>query len=256
MSNFQSQKGQTLIETLAALFILVMGVTSAVGLALYAFNSSSSVTKQIIAAGLAREGVEAVKNIRDSHWLSGTFNINSCYDFATASSTGASCYADWLGTGGPKSPFCIDPTSNTGNCDGSGTSETYALGITNSFGAPAGLWNIIRQRGSTHFGMSFDSVNSNGTGFYNQDGVTDCSGLGVADYCRKIIITKLTSAGTVYDPGTYGGASNPGPLLQVQSQVWWIDRKCPRVLDFTSAPAGCKVELDTYLTNWKNYQLP
>jgi hypothetical protein len=248
--DFKSQSGQTLIETLAALFILVMGITSSVGLALYAFSTSSAVTKQIVAAGIAREGVEAVKNIRDMNWLK--YTTSNCYDFATASSTAGTCFTQWLGTGGSV-PFCIDPTNNAGNCNGLGlTKEDYALGIDSSFGSSGTLWHMYRQRGGAQYGMSFDPTNSSGMGFYNQDGNTDCAGTTIADYCRKI----TTTAGTVYDPATYGGAQNPGPLLFVQSEVWWVDKKCPRVLDFTSAPAGCKVELDTYLSNWKNYKLP
>ena len=57
-----------------------MGVSSAVGLAIYAFNSSSSVTKQIIATGLAREGIEAVKNMRDTNWLQQTTIDTNCYN--------------------------------------------------------------------------------------------------------------------------------------------------------------------------------
>ena len=64
---FPRNKGQTLIETLAAVFILVMGVSASVGLAIYAFNTSGGVVKQIIATGLAREGLEAVRNMRDSN---------------------------------------------------------------------------------------------------------------------------------------------------------------------------------------------
>jgi len=41
-------------------------------------------------------------------------------------------------------------------------------------------------------------------------------------------------------------------LITVQVKVWWTDKKCPAVDTYPGA-GKCSVELDTYLTNWKNY---
>jgi Tfp pilus assembly protein PilV len=57
-SNLQS--GQTLIETLVAALVLVMGITAAVTLAIYGFTATEGINKQLIAVGLAREAMEAV----------------------------------------------------------------------------------------------------------------------------------------------------------------------------------------------------
>ena len=93
-----SNQGQTLIETLAALFILFMGVGAATGLAVYAFSASGNINKQIIATGLAREGMEAVRNMRDTNWLNGPLMPNGCYNYATCQANQASCYLNWLNT--------------------------------------------------------------------------------------------------------------------------------------------------------------
>jgi Tfp pilus assembly protein PilV len=249
--------GQTLIETLAAVFILSMGVSAAVGLAVYAFGASGAIVKQIIATGLAREGLEAVRNMRDTNWLQDTLGVNNCYNFSTGTANKANCYANWL-----NKYYCVDPANNSGNaCNGAASgvsSVSYNLTFSS---ASSNLWVLTPQlSGAQNYGLLYDAnnlANPTVTGFYNTAGGITCAngansgGLTISDYCRKIIITKLTPSGSSYDPNTYG-PGNPGPLLEVQSQVWWVDKKCPRAADFSSAPVSCKLELDTYLTNWKN----
>ncbi len=65
----KKQLGQTLIETLVAIFVLVTGLVTALGLATYSFQSTDNSSKQIVGTALARQGAEAVKNIRDNNWL-------------------------------------------------------------------------------------------------------------------------------------------------------------------------------------------
>lgn len=66
------QFGFTLIETLVAIGIIVVGLVSALTLIntslFYVFNISD----RLIAANLAAEGIEIVRNIRDDNWLQGT----------------------------------------------------------------------------------------------------------------------------------------------------------------------------------------
>lgn len=245
------QAGQTLIETLVAIFMLIMGVSAALGLAIFALASSGNITKQIIATGLAREGLEAVKNMRDTNWLRGalsdpTANPPGCYNYIDASNT-ATCYKSWLGTSN-NAPYCIDPTDNNGNnCNGSippGTYQDFNLGFDSSKSG-TDYWNFNRQRNSNDFGLIYDRANSTGNGFYYaKNGVTCANGGGISDYCRKITLTKIITPPYNQDAG---------PMLRVQSFVWWVDKKCPRVLDWPQASASCRVEMDTYLTNWKTY---
>ena len=234
---YKYSQGQTMIETLVAIFILVMGITAAIGLAIYALATSSNVTKQIIAVGLARQGLEAVKNMRDTNWLQQTSLDTNCYDYASGAND-AKCYTHWL-----NKLYCIDPTNNNGNCDGSGTTQDYFLGFdptTSSF------WNLQRQLNATNYGLMFDSANASNQGFYESgsSGVSCTGGSGMADYCRKIEITKDTAS--PFD-------KNVGPRLIVISRVWWVDRKCPRQPDWSTPAPACSVELQTDLTNWKNY---
>ena len=247
-----NRSGQTLIETLAALFILVMGVSATVGLAIYAFATSTSITKQIVATGLAREGIEAVKAMRDTNWLNGTLTKNGCYDFSSTpiGAPTASCYQNWLGQNDNATLYCINP-SNGSNCNGSDTSDTYFLAFNSSLNA--GSWVLTKDTGNSYFGLNFDASNAQtNSGFYypgSGNNGTTCQNSN-SGYCRDIIITRLDKNDGA--PAPYNLDPNL-PLLKVQSQVWWQDKKCPVVNTFAAANSACRLELDTYFTNWKNY---
>ncbi len=250
MRKFFGQKGQTLIETMAALFILVTGVSASVGLAVYALNSSTSIVKQIVATGLAREGIEAVRNMRDTNWLKHMDIDEDCYnyeDLTAPNSMDGKCYKRWLGTDDPPDPdlpFCIDPTNSPNvNCSGGALTTNYALGFDYT---QTNFWILSKQINNNRYGLTFNSTNSAGRGYYYTPGNINCANAaGMADYCRKIVITKQTDAPYDQDPNM--------TLLYVRSQVWWVDKKCPRAADFSNASPSCRMELDTYLTNWKNY---
>ncbi len=238
--------GQTLIETLAAVFILTMGLTASVGLAIYAFNSSGGIVKQIIATGLAREGLEAVRNMRDTNWLQDTIkdpltNPPGCYNFASSpvGQLTADCYVNWL-----NKTFCLNSSDNsTNNCNGTGTTagNFYYLGFDSS---AANLW-ILKKDNNSYYGLNFNANNSGTTGFYSPGSGVTCLNSN-SGYCRKIIITNDTT------DAPYNNDANLS-MLKVQSQVWWVDKKCPAASDFSSASVSCRLELDTYLTNWKNF---
>lgn len=237
-SEHRRNSGQTLIETLAAVFILTMGVTASVGLAIYALNTSGGIVKQIIATGLAREGLEAVRNMRDTNWLQDTLNANSCYDYPSGQQT-ASCYANWL-----NKTYCLNASDSSNNsCNGTGVDGpgTYYLGFDSSGGNS--IWILRKDSSNTKYGLNFNPTNNGTNGFYSPTGATCLSSN--SGYCRKIIITNS-------NPSPYDKDSNLS-LLKVQSQVWWVDKKCPQAPDFSSASVTCRVELDTYLTNWKNF---
>lgn len=58
-----------MIEVLAAMFILIVGIVSVASLLLVSQKISRSKTNEVIATNLAREGVEVARGIRDSNWL-------------------------------------------------------------------------------------------------------------------------------------------------------------------------------------------
>ncbi len=199
------QLGQTLIETLVAIFILVTGLVSALSLAVYSFQSSDNSSKQIVGTALARESIEGLRNIRDTNWLKGT--LSTCSDLGT----GQQCYSAWQGSGEQR----IE-------------AGTYAIDYS------IGSSNVLLTKNPTSYVLNYDS----GTGLYSNGGA------GVpTNYSRKLVITEdQTSPYTALNP-----------RLVAVSTVWWQGRKCPVTTDPVTLSASCKVVLQSYLTNWKNY---
>ena len=219
-SNQKYQQGQTLVETMVAVLVLTMGIGAAVALAIYGIGATNGVTKQLIAVGLAREGIEAVKNMRDTNWLHGSLN-NDCFNFYTQT-TGGYCYRDWLNA--PRG-YTID-------------SGTYVLGFDETAEEGA-FWQLIPE--SRGFGL--DYINKEPAyGLYRptQNSVS----LSSSGFGRQITITQ--------DNGFEPFNQDTGPRLKVTVDVWWSDKRCP-VSDSPPASESCKITLETYLTNWKDY---
>jgi len=62
-------KGFTLLEVIAAIFILTVGIGSAFALISQTLSAASLVKERLIASYLVQEGIEIVRNIRDTNWL-------------------------------------------------------------------------------------------------------------------------------------------------------------------------------------------
>lgn len=58
-----------MIETLVAVFVLSLSAIAALTLMVSTMETVDNVQDRVIAVNLAREGVEAVRNIRESNWL-------------------------------------------------------------------------------------------------------------------------------------------------------------------------------------------
>lgn len=90
-------RGFTFIETLVALFIIMMGISSLMTLINQTLSNSKSSSFSLTAAYLGKEGIEIVKNIRDSNFLAihytGAGNWN---DGLTGCEFG--CQADYTST--------------------------------------------------------------------------------------------------------------------------------------------------------------
>lgn len=67
--HFHNQRGQGLLELVIAIGVIVTGLFSVWTLYLSNFSGEQESSYRIIGSNLAREGVEVVKNIRDSNWL-------------------------------------------------------------------------------------------------------------------------------------------------------------------------------------------
>lgn len=67
----RDKRGQSFIEAMVAITIIVSSITSALALVQSSITASRVSGSQVIAANLSREGLEVVRSLRDSNWLKG-----------------------------------------------------------------------------------------------------------------------------------------------------------------------------------------
>lgn len=67
--NYHQKEGFTIMEVLVSLAVLVLVIFSATNLVVSIIRSNNENIDTLIAYGLAQEGIEGVRNIRDSNWL-------------------------------------------------------------------------------------------------------------------------------------------------------------------------------------------
>ena len=77
----KTKKGSVMIEVLVSLFIFGMGLAGATALISSAIHANSVNKNRIIALNLAREGIEAVRNMRDTNWMTWSANMRQCWNF-------------------------------------------------------------------------------------------------------------------------------------------------------------------------------
>lgn len=68
-SNIAKRKGFSLLELVIAIFVLTVGITGALKLIVSTLRVSMDTRNSVIASGLAQEGVELMRNIRDNNML-------------------------------------------------------------------------------------------------------------------------------------------------------------------------------------------
>lgn len=69
ISKNSNKKGFTLIETMIGLMILTMAIVSATSMLMGLINSNKLVVQNLQAYYLAQEGLEGIRNIRDTNWM-------------------------------------------------------------------------------------------------------------------------------------------------------------------------------------------
>jgi len=93
----QSGGGFTLIEVIVAIFLIIVGMVGVLITIQNIFPSIRIVSSQLTAAYLTQEGIEIVRNIRDTNWLNGQdWNANIFDNCLSCSSPFVcNCQADY-----------------------------------------------------------------------------------------------------------------------------------------------------------------
>lgn len=175
MKNKSLQRGQSLVETIVAIFVLTTAITAGLGVGIFAFSAASTSQSEVLAANLAREGVEAVRMMRDSNWLAGDAaggisDLQVCADLPVNKQN---CYPRGF----------IGPAYNIG------TPGSYIAAYNNSSNA----WAL--SAGGNNYNLYLQS-----------DGSFTHTANGTSQYSRKIVISTNTAA-----PYT---AQNPELIVQ------------------------------------------
>jgi len=232
-----SQSGQTLIETIIAIFMLTVAMVATLGSLQYLLQSSDYSSKQNIASGLAAEGISMVKNTRDTHWLEQKPIAANCPELQKDPTDPTEplqpCYSRWL-------------IGNPGGVDGLIVGTTYLPFVRlNNFKFDF-TDNVVSV---PTFALKYATNPSNGAVGYVNSQPSACAGSITCVstiYYRKVVLTDATPF-----PGVPFQALDP--IVKVTSSVWWRGRGCPATEDPSTVGANCKVIVVDYLTNWKNY---
>lgn len=126
--NLEIKKGFTIIEVIVAIFVIVTGFVGVLSLVTQTVSSATYSKDKLIAAYLAQEGIEIVRNIRDTNWISGVgwdTDLTSC----SAASPCQGDYNDSSLSPYADNPLNIETASGYYGYD-SGTSTKFKRKIT------------------------------------------------------------------------------------------------------------------------------
>lgn len=167
-----NSNGFALMEVIVALFMITTGIIGSYILISSSISSTTYASHRFTAAYLAQEGVELVRNIRDTNWLQGTpttwdAGLTDCVGSCTGA-VSEGCIADYTVSGIADVDLHVD-TFNTGiytgqalTLDPSGTLYSYISLVPTKFQrqiniVPSGLdkldvcvWVGWEERGVSH----------------------------------------------------------------------------------------------------------
>ena len=207
-------RGITLIETMVAIFILTMGVSALVATAIFTFSTNSKVLIRLGGMGLAREGIEVARNIRDTNWLpphtptlcSEIGTEQYCYKWANPPSNNRLWFRDLTGPCSGGCQAVLDPNTSIWSLNSTGN---YAL---------------YKQSDGTY---------------------TSTPNSSTPVYYRKITVNTNTAA-------PYQAQHPELRVISVVAWVGY-GCDADFGADPAAARPQCKVTTEERLTNWKNY---
>ena len=94
MKLIKNTKGETVMETVIALTILAVGLTMSSALIATSLRNINISKNRVIAVNIAREGIEAVRNIRDTNWLKYSGRRRICWNHLPGDFITETCEGD------------------------------------------------------------------------------------------------------------------------------------------------------------------
>jgi prepilin-type N-terminal cleavage/methylation domain-containing protein len=140
MGKQQQKSGFTVIEVLIAIFVIAIGAAGVFALMGRTIADSSANNNKLVASYLSQEGVEIVRNIRDTNYLRIRQEVPGvAWDdniILPGNDCATSCRADYndtalIGVAGPQPPLLRDSTTSIFSYDsGSATQFTREIKAT------------------------------------------------------------------------------------------------------------------------------
>lgn len=75
------RRGSVLLDVIVSIFILSLGLTGSMNLIVIAIQANKVSEQRLVATNLAQEGVEAMRSIRDTNWLTYSSDLRACWNF-------------------------------------------------------------------------------------------------------------------------------------------------------------------------------
>ena len=234
MSNKLRQRGFTMVEIIVALTLVAVGILATASVASVTVRAGTDNANRVIATNLSREGIELVRNIRDSNWAIQAWSAQTGQPANSANAW--DCYPS-----SPESaiaaPFPCGPNPRLGL----GTETIFAVSARlDGLGAPyLEVANGNQNIKSATFRLCQDPQSKR---FYSNQGGGACpSG---PTFFRQMRITKGKDLATSTGTPTYS--------LRVQSYVTWIERATVG----TGGPIADRnlraaIVLEEYITDWQ-----
>lgn len=89
-SKFLSRRAESLIETIIAITVIIIGSSAAIGMTRTSLTGNENIGQKMVAMNLAEEGIEGVLNIRDSNYLRFASDPDACWKTLSAT-TSSNC---------------------------------------------------------------------------------------------------------------------------------------------------------------------
>ncbi|MFH1375367.1 MAG: prepilin-type N-terminal cleavage/methylation domain-containing protein [Patescibacteria group bacterium] len=201
--SLKSRRGETLVEVLVSLMLLVVGSLGAVRLFGMAAINNELTKERVIATNLAREGLEAVRSVRDTNWLRFAGERRKCWNNIEA----AQCLDD-NGDSVPNQPI-THKQQYRAEFEANFRWKLVPVGTDEVFVDRLNLQNGINGK-DADYRLKLDANN-----LYSHTGATDTF------YFREIYTEYLNDTATAESIASPQESSN---VLRVTSRVEWYDR--------------------------------
>jgi type II secretory pathway pseudopilin PulG len=241
-SGLFARRGETLLEVIVALLVLTIGSATATSLIVTSIRANQFNKDSLIALNLAQEGLEYMRNLRDTNWIKFSANNKGCWNMkpAVASCTAAGHIDEAVTDGGYALGF--------ENIDKIGSKINTVLNLSDGLSPTETAYAINYYDIDT--AVDSDGLDRNNNGNNNDDDL-DYMGsffanpgpalpVGTTRFYRSISIEYKTIGS---GPGwSLNGPTTPdaADLMLVTSKVEWADGSIIHNVKLTSALASYK----------------